>query len=164
MLFSSLSFLYVFLPLVLAVYYLVPARLKNVILLLFSLLFYAIGEQKLVLLLLLSSVVDYTSSLGIERFRKKAGMPRLFLGLSIAVNIALLGYFKYIDLVIRSINAILDTQLDLLKVALPIGISFFTFQTMSYPFDVYECIREVCEEMKKAAATAGKQAQNEAEE
>ncbi|NLO35373.1 MAG: MBOAT family protein [Clostridiaceae bacterium] len=137
MLFSSLSFLYVFLPLVLAVYYLVPARLKNVILLLFSLLFYAIGEQKLVLLLLLSSVVDYTSSLGIERFRKKAGMPRLFLGLSIAVNIALLGYFKYIDLVIRSINAILDTQLDLLKVALPIGISFFTFQTMSYTFDVY---------------------------
>ena len=64
-------------------------------------------------------------------------MPRLFLGLSIAVNIALLGYFKYIDLVIRSINAILDTQLDLLKVALPIGISFFTFQTMSYTFDVY---------------------------
>ena len=70
MLFSSLSFLYIFLPLVLAVYYLVPAKLKNVILLLFSLLFYYIGEQKLVLLLLLSSVVDYTSSLGIERFRK----------------------------------------------------------------------------------------------
>jgi len=137
MLFSSLSFLYLFLPLVLAVYYLVPAKLKNVILLLFSLLFYYIGEQKLVLLLLLSSVVDYTCSLGIERFRHKTGMPRLFLGLSLAANIALLGYFKYIDLIIRSINAVLDTQLDLLKVALPIGISFFTFQTMSYTFDVY---------------------------
>jgi len=137
MLFSSLSFLYVFLPLVLAVYYLVPARLKNVTLLIFSLAFYYAGEQKLVLLLLLSSVVDFTCSLCIEHFRNRAGMPKLFLGLSILINVALLGYFKYVDLIISSINAILDTQLDLLKVALPIGISFFTFQTMSYTFDVY---------------------------
>jgi alginate O-acetyltransferase complex protein AlgI len=64
-------------------------------------------------------------------------MPKLFLGLSLLVNISLLGYFKYIDLIIRSINAVLNTQIDLLKVALPIGISFFTFQTMSYTFDVY---------------------------
>jgi alginate O-acetyltransferase complex protein AlgI len=137
MLFSSLSFLYIFLPLVLLVYYLVPGRLKNLILLIFSLLFYYIGEQKLVLLLLFSSVVDYSCSLGIERFRSKPGMPKLFLGLSLLVNISLLGYFKYIDLIIRSINAVLSTQIDLLKVALPIGISFFTFQTMSYTFDVY---------------------------
>jgi alginate O-acetyltransferase complex protein AlgI len=137
MLFSSLSFLYLFLPLVLLVYYLVPGKLKNAILLVFSLLFYAVGEQKLVLLLLFSSVVDYTCSLCIERFRNKPGLPKLFLSLSLIANISLLGYFKYIDLVIRSINAILDTQLDLLKVALPIGISFFTFQTMSYTFDVY---------------------------
>jgi alginate O-acetyltransferase complex protein AlgI len=137
MLFSSLSFLYIFLPLVLLVYYLVPGRLKNLILLIFSLLFYYIGEQKLVLLLLLSAVVDYTCSLGIERYRSRPGMPKLFLGLSLLVNISLLGYFKYIDLIIRSINAVLNTQIDLLKVALPIGISFFTFQTMSYTFDVY---------------------------
>jgi alginate O-acetyltransferase complex protein AlgI len=137
MLFSSLSFLYLFLPLILVVYYLVPGRMKNLVLLLFSLLFYYIGEQKLVLLLLLSSVVDYTCSLGIERFRGKPWLPRLFLVLSILINLSLLGYFKYIDLIIRSINAILDTQLNLLQVALPIGISFFTFQTMSYTFDVY---------------------------
>ena len=137
MLFSSLSFLYIFLPLVLVVYYLVPGKLKNLILLAFSLLFYYIGEQKLVLLLLLSSLVDYICSLGIERYRSKPGMPRLFLSLSILANVSLLGYFKYIDLIIRSINAVLNTQIDLLKVALPIGISFFTFQTMSYTFDVY---------------------------
>ena len=137
MLFSSLSFLYIFLPLVLIIYYLVPGRLKNLILLLFSLLFYYIGEQKLVLLLLLSSLVDYSCSLCIEHFRSKPDLTRLFLILSILVNVSLLGYFKYADLVIRSINAILDTRLDLLKVALPIGISFFTFQTMSYTFDVY---------------------------
>lgn len=137
MLFSSLSFLYIFLPLVLLIYYLVPGRLKNLILLLFSLLFYYIGEQKLVLLLLFSSIVDYSCSLGIEHFRGRPKLPKLFLLLSILVNVSLLGYFKYIDLIIRSINAILDTHLNLLQVALPIGISFFTFQTMSYTFDVY---------------------------
>jgi alginate O-acetyltransferase complex protein AlgI len=137
MLFSSLSFLYIFLPLVLVIYYLVPGRLKNVILLLFSLLFYYIGEQKLVLLLLLSSLVDYTCSLCIEHWRSKPELTKLFLILSILINVSLLGYFKYVDLIISSINAILDTQINLLEIALPIGISFFTFQTMSYTFDVY---------------------------
>jgi alginate O-acetyltransferase complex protein AlgI len=137
MLFSSLSFLYLFLPVVLIIYYLVPGRIKNIILLLFSLLFYYIGEQKLVLLLLLSSLVDYFCSLCIEHFRLRLWMKRGFLILSILINVSLLGYFKYIDLIIRSLNAVLDMQLNLLKVALPIGISFFTFQTMSYTFDVY---------------------------
>lgn len=137
MLFSSLSFLYIFLPLVLVIYYLVPGRLKNVILLLFSLLFYYIGEQKLVLLLLLSSLVDYTCSLCIDHWRNQPRLTKLFLILSILVNVSLLGYFKYVDLIIRSINAILDMQINLLEIALPIGISFFTFQTMSYTFDVY---------------------------
>ena len=137
MLFSSLSFLYVFLPLVLVIYYLVPKKLKNVILLLFSLVFYFVGEQELVLLMLLSALLDFFCSLSIERFRGKRAIMRLFLLVSLLGNLSLLGYFKYADLIIQSINAILDTQLHLLKIALPIGISFFTFQTMSYTFDVY---------------------------
>ena len=137
MLFSSLSFLFVFLPLVLVVYYLVPKRLKNAVLLAFSLVFYFVGEQELLLLMLLSALLDFFCSLAIERFRGKRNLMRLFLMLSILGNLTLLGYFKYADLLIKSINAILDTQLHFLDIALPIGISFFTFQTMSYTFDVY---------------------------
>lgn len=137
MLFSSLSFLFVFLPLVLIVYYLVPKMLKNAVLLVFSLVFYFAGEQELVLLMLLSALLDFFCSLAIEHFRGKRDIMRLFLILSILGNLTLLGYFKYADLIIRSINAILDTQLHFLEIALPIGISFFTFQTMSYTFDVY---------------------------
>ena len=136
MLFSSLSFLFVFLPLVLIVYYLVPKMLKNAVLLAFSLVFYFAGEQELVLLMLLSALLDFFCSLAIEHFRGKRDMMRLFLILSILGNLTLLGYFKYADLLIRSINAILDTQLHFLEIALPIGISFYTFQTMSYTFDV----------------------------
>ena len=137
MLFSSLRFLYVFLPLILIVYYLVPKILKNSVLLLFSLVFYYIGEQKLVLFLLLATVVDFLCSLGIEHFRGKRETMRLILILSILINLSLLGYFKYAELIIHSINAILDTQLHFMEIALPIGISFYTFQTMSYTIDVY---------------------------
>lgn len=137
MLFSSLSFLYVFLPLVLIIYYLVPKALKNAVLLVFSLIFYFVGEQELVLLMLLSALLDFFCSLAIEHFRGNRTTMRLFLLLSILGNLSLLGYFKYADLIINSINAILDMQLRFLEIALPIGISFYTFQTMSYTFDVY---------------------------
>jgi alginate O-acetyltransferase complex protein AlgI len=137
MLFSSLSFLYMFLPLVLIIYYLVPKKLKNIVLLFFSLVFYYVGEQELVLLMLLSALLDFFCSLAIERFRGNRAVMRLFLVLSILGNLSLLGYFKYADLLIRSINAILDMQLHFMEIALPIGISFYTFQTMSYTIDVY---------------------------
>lgn len=137
MLFSSLSFLYVFLPLVLILHYLLPKAMKNAILLVFSLAFYFVGEQELVLLMLLSALLDFFCSLAIEHLRGNQSAMRLFLMLSILGNLSLLGYFKYADLIINSINAILDTQLRFLEIALPIGISFFTFQTMSYTFDVY---------------------------
>ena len=137
MLFSSLSFLYLFLPLVLILHYLLPKAMKNGILLLFSLVFYFVGEQELVLLMLLSALLDFFCSLAIEHFRGNQSAMRLFLMLSILGNLSLLGYFKYADLIINSINAILDTQLHFLEIALPIGISFYTFQTMSYTFDVY---------------------------
>lgn len=137
MVFSSLSFLYLFLPVVLILHTVLPGKAKNAVLLLFSLAFYYVGEQGLVWIMIASSLCDYFCSLGIERFREKKGLTRLFLGCSLAFNLSLLGYFKYADLFIKSFNAVTGAGASLLHVALPIGISFYTFQTMSYTIDVY---------------------------
>lgn len=137
MVFSSLSFIYVFLALVLIAYFAVPKKLRNLVLLIFSLAFYYVGEQKLVIIMIISSLTDYFCSLGIEHFRERKGMTRLFLGLSLLINLSLLGYFKYADLFINSFNMLTGSEVPLLKIALPIGISFYTFQTMSYTIDVY---------------------------
>ncbi|MEA4832194.1 MAG: MBOAT family O-acyltransferase [Oscillospiraceae bacterium] len=137
MVFSSIGFLYVFLPAVLFVYYIAPRRCRNSILLVFSLAFYYIGEQKLVIIMLFSALTDYCCSIFIERFRNRKAITRIFLCLSLIVNLSLLGYFKYADLFISSFNGVFGTALPLLKIALPIGISFYTFQTMSYTIDVY---------------------------
>ena len=137
MVFSSLSFIYVFLALVLIAYFAVPKKLRNLVLLIFSLAFYYVGEQKLVIIMIISSLTDYFCSLGIEHFRERKGMTRLFLGLSLLINLSLLGYFKYADLFINSFNMLAGSEVPLLKIALPIGISFYTFQTISYTIDVY---------------------------
>lgn len=137
MVFSSLSFIYVFLTLVLITYFAVPKKLRNLVLLIFSLAFYYVGEQKLIIIMIISSLTDYFCSLGIEHFRERKGMTRLFLGLSLLINLSLLGYFKYADLFINSFNMLTGSEVPLLKIALPIGISFYTFQTMSYTIDVY---------------------------
>lgn len=137
MVFSSLSFIYVFLALVLITYFAVPKKLRNLVLLIFSLAFYYVGEQKLIIIMIISSLTDYFCSLGIEHFRERKGMTRLFLGLSLLINLSLLGYFKYADLFINSFNMLTGSEVPLLKIALPIGISFYTFQTMSYTIDVY---------------------------
>lgn len=137
MVFSSLSFIYVFLALVLIAYFAVPKKLRNLVLLIFSLAFYYVGEQKLVIIMIISSLTDYFCSLGIEHFRERKGMTRLFLGLSLLINLSLLGYFKYADLFINSFNMLTGSEVPLLKIALPIGISFYTFQTISYTIDVY---------------------------
>lgn len=137
MVFSSLSFIYVFLALVLITYFAVPKKLRNLVLLIFSLVFYYVGEQKLIIIMIISSLTDYFCSLGIEHFRERKGMTRLFLGLSLLINLSLLGYFKYADLFINSFNMLTGSEVPLLKIALPIGISFYTFQTMSYTIDVY---------------------------
>ena len=136
MVFSSVPFLYVFLPVVLLGYFLVPRRFKNVVLLAASLFFYYYGERAYTSLLLISSLSDYLHSLYIEKHR---GTQRAKIALvsSIAVNLALLGFFKYADFLISTVNSLLRTSIPLLKVPLPIGISFFTFQTMSYTIDVY---------------------------
>ena len=136
MLFSSLSFLYYFLPCVLILYFIAPRGLKNSVLLFSSLFFYAWGEPKTVLLMLLAILCGYLFALLIERFRGRR-LSRLFLILSVAVSAGILGFFKYADFFIQNFNALTGLSLPLLRVALPIGISFYTFQLISYTVDVY---------------------------
>ena len=137
MVFSSIGFIFVFLSATLLCYFIVPKKLRNLVLLISSLIFYYIGEQHLIWLMIASSLTDYFCSLGIEYLREKKGMTRLFLCISLVINLSLLGYFKYADLFINSFNALTGAAVPLLKIALPIGISFYTFQTMSYTIDVY---------------------------
>ena len=136
MLFSSLSFLYYFLPCVLIIYFLAPKKLKNSVLLLSSLFFYAWGEPKYVLLMLLAILCGYLFALLIERYRGRR-LSRLFLILSVSLSAAILGFFKYADFFIQNFNAVTGLSLPLLRIALPIGISFYTFQILSYTIDVY---------------------------
>ncbi|MGM9618909.1 MAG: MBOAT family O-acyltransferase [Oscillospiraceae bacterium] len=137
LLFSSITFLYAFLPLTLLVYFLTPRSWRNGVLLLASLIFYFFGEPVYVLLLLLSSVSDYIWSLLIEKHRENRRRAKAFLIASLAINLGLLGFFKYADFLIGTVNTLFGTGIPLTGVPLPIGISFFTFQTMSYTIDVY---------------------------
>lgn len=134
MLFSSIPFLYVFLPAVLILYFAAPKNLKNTVILLSSLVFYACGEPKYVVLMVISILSGYVFGLLIERFRKHA---KLFLTLAAVTSLGLLGYFKYADFFISNFNALTGLSLPLAKIALPIGISFYTFQILSYDIDVY---------------------------
>lgn len=136
MLFSSIPFLYYFLPLVLAVYFLTPARFRNAVLLLASLIFYAWGEPKYVLLMLASILSGYGFGLWQERYRGQKG-AKLVCGLSVAVSLSFLLYFKYADFFLENFNAATGLGVPLLRIALPIGISFYTFQIISYTVDVY---------------------------
>ena len=140
MLFSSVSFLYVFLPAVLLCYALARGRWKNHVLLLFSLLFYAAGEPVYIVLLLFTAAVDYALALVVERYAGKR-RARAALVLALVSNLLMLAFFKYADFLIGAVNGLLGTRIPLLRIPLPVGISFFTFQTMSYVIDVYR--REV---------------------
>lgn len=137
MVFSSVVFLFTFLPAALLLYYASPRRGKNAALLLISLLFYAWGEPVYIVLLLFSAVTDYVNGLLIERFRGRTALQRLTLIFSLAVNVGVLCFFKYADFLIESLNGALGTSIAPLDLPLPIGISFYTFQTMSYTIDVY---------------------------
>lgn len=136
MVFSSVEFLYLFLPLIIIVYFIVPRRLKNVVLLIFSYIFYAFGEPVYILLMVFSSVLDYVVGRSMEA-TEKDHIRKILLVVSLIANISLLGVFKYYDFIIESMNYLLGTSLPLKELPLPIGISFFTFQTMSYSIDVY---------------------------
>ncbi len=136
MVFSSATFLYAFLPLTLLLYALAPKRLKNAVLLGMSLVFYAFGEPRYVVLLLLSSVSDFLHGLYIEK-RRGTRQARTALVSSIVLNLGLLGFFKYTDFLLGTVNDVFGTAIPLLHLRLPVGISFYTFQTMSYTIDVY---------------------------
>lgn len=137
MVFSSLLFMSLFLPLTLLIYYIVPRKFKNLVLFIASLIFYAWGEPVYVVLLLFSTVVDYTHGLLLEKYDTNERIRKLILLSSCVINLGLLGFFKYSDFLIMNVNALLHTSIPYLKLALPIGISFYTFQTMSYTIDVY---------------------------
>lgn len=136
MVFSSVIFLFRFLPIFMICYSVAPQRVKNFILLLGSLFFYAWGEPVYVALMLFSTVSDYIHGGLIERYRgsKKAKAALIS---SIVINLLLLGFFKYADFLIRALNAAAGTTIPLFNLPLPIGISFYTFQTMSYTIDIY---------------------------
>ena len=137
MVFSSIPFLFFFLPLCLLLYYAVPYSWKNGVLLLFSLVFYAWGEPVYILLMLFASAVDYTNGRLMTRFGTTEGRRRLFLCCSVIINLSVLGFFKYADFLIDTVNGLFHTGLRPLGLGLPVGISFFTFQTMSYSIDLY---------------------------
>ena len=139
MVFSSLLFLFRFLPAVLFVYYIVPRRWRNLALLLFSLAFYAWGEPIYIILMLASILVSYTGGILVDRFKRteKMKVAKVALVISSVVSLSLLAFFKYADFAIETVNTLTGAGIDTLHLALPIGISFYTFQTMSYTIDVY---------------------------
>ena len=136
MLFSSVSFIYLFLPAVMLLYFASPRRIKNAVLLFSSLAFYFMGEPVYILLLLFSSVSDFVHGLIIDKLRGRRG-AKIALVSAIVINLLMLGFFKYANFFISLVNSALGTQIPLLNIPLPIGISFFTFQTMSYSIDVF---------------------------
>ncbi len=138
MVFSSIPFLFFFFPIFLIFYYIMPKRWKNYILLLFSLVFYAWGEPVYILLMIFASAVDYGNGLLMTKFGDTKKKRKIFLLFSVFINLSMLGFFKYADFFIETINQIGNLSIKPLVLGLPIGISFFTFQTMSYSIDLYK--------------------------
>ncbi|MBQ8248470.1 MAG: MBOAT family protein [Clostridia bacterium] len=145
MVFSSLLFLFRYLPIVLALYFILPKKFRNALLFVASLIFYAWGEPVYVTLMIFSTLVDYTHGIMVAYFKSQGNMraAKIVVASSMIINLSLLGFFKYSDFLITNVNAIFGTDIALLNLALPIGISFYTFQTMSYTIDVYRGDAEV---------------------
>ena len=134
MLFTSIPFLYYFLPLVLITYFIMPKKYRNIVLLIFSIIFYAYGEPKYVFLMLLEILVAYFGAIIID---KNSKYKDITLVVVLIIHIGLLGIFKYTDFLILNINKIFNSHISLLNIVMPIGISFYTFQIISYLVDVY---------------------------
>ena len=137
MVFSSLTFLFAFLPIVFIIYYAVPQKAKNVVILVSGLLFYAWGEPIYVLAMILSTFIDYTAGRIIDKYDNKPKIRTICLIVSLVMNIGLLGTFKYLGFLINSVNGWFGLSIPNPNLPLPIGISFFTFQSMSYTIDLY---------------------------
>lgn len=138
MVFSSLAFIFVFLPIVLLVYYISPYKYKNIILLIFSIIFYTLGEPRYIFLIILSMIVNYILSILIYKNRYNIEKKRLILFTIILINIAILVFFKYYSFIIENINIVFNVNLNVREISLPLGISFYTFQLISYIVDVYK--------------------------
>ncbi|MBQ6860168.1 MAG: MBOAT family protein [Clostridia bacterium] len=136
MLFSSIPFLYYFLPIVALLYFIVPFKLKNYVLLIASLFFYFWGEKAFTIIMILTALSGYVHGLFIEKYRGKIG-SKIALISSLIFGFAGLVVFKYADFIVTNVNGIFGTEIPLLKLALPIGISFYTFQILSYNIDLY---------------------------
>ena len=141
MVFSSIPFLFFFFPICLLFYFITPNRFRNYTLLVFSLIFYAWGEPIYIFLMIISTLVDFLNGRILAKKNNEKTRKR-FLALAIIINLSLLGVFKYADFVVDIINNIFSLNIDSLNLALPIGISFYTFQTMSYSIDVYRKVVE----------------------
>ena len=137
MVFSSLTFMFAYLVVTLAVYFAAPLRWRNLVLLIVSLFFYGWGEPVYILIMFLSTFIDYTHGLLVEKYRHDDKKARWFVGQSVVFNLLLLGFFKYYDFIVTNLSLIPGIDIEPLGIPLPIGISFFTFQTMSYTIDVY---------------------------
>ncbi len=137
MVFSSLAFLYLFLPIVLSLYFISGKRMKNIILFVSGLVFYAWGEPVYVLIMILSTVIDYTAGRIMHKYDDKPKIRTLVLLVSVCVNLGLLSIFKYSSFFIQNVNNIFGTSFNDPQLPLPIGISFYTFQSMSYTIDLY---------------------------
>ena len=138
MVFSSLTFIFLFLPITLLLYFIIPNRfikVKNIILLICSLIFYAWGEPKYISLMLLTIFVSWIFGLLIEHFKDKKTLKRIIFSISIVTILSSLLYFKYTNFFIRNLNIILKNDINLKNIVLPIGISFYTFQILSYIID-----------------------------
>ena len=136
MLFSSLTFLYYFLPVTLLVYFVVPMHMKNLVLMFTSLIFYAWGEPKYVVLMIVSIIVGYAAGRWIEMCQGRKSSTYILAG-TVLIHLGCFVYFKYTDFILGNVNRLIGSDLAMLKMALPIGISFYTFQILSYEVDVY---------------------------
>lgn len=137
MVFSSILFIFRFLPITMLVYFFTPQKFKNLILLIFSLVFYCWGEPRYFVIMIASICVDFFMSKGIEKYKENKRVKILFLSISIAFNLGTLFFFKYFNFFIENINSIFNLSINYVKITLPLGISFYTFQTMSYTIDVF---------------------------
>lgn len=137
MLFSSIFFLFTFLPIILLLYYIVPTKLKNILLLLGSLFFYAWGEPVYIILMILSIIFNYICGIDIARKHQSHRAAKFSLIFTIIINLFILGFFKYEGFIIDNLNSVLPFQIPYRELSLPIGISFYTFQILSYIIDVY---------------------------
>lgn len=150
MLFSSMTFLFVFMPLVMAVYLLSKKEIRNYVLLIASIIFYAWGEPRYLAIMILTIIINYVGALLIDR-HVESYKRKWILGITVAADLSFLFYFKYFNFIIDNVNSALQLNMDFIDVVMPIGISFYTFQAMSYLIDVYRREVEAQKDINKLA-------------